>query len=206
MLGAICSCPSESHYPRLVTVSLALAQIRWEFWWQPAPSPGPHYGQDTGSSAAWFRTSRQGWSAEQVGTSRRRGAVQIQRAPVTLPPAQRQSRSGTGVALWRLVSQVDRPSRSEATQPLASADAPNLPHGFSAGTKKAALGSFSRSTLLRKGGTCMAQRTGLEPATPGVTGRYSNRLNYRCASAGLSSVVSQRLVADDGIEPPTPCV
>ena len=24
----------------------------------------------------------------------------------------------------------------------------------------------------------MAQRTGLEPATPGVTGRYSNRLNY----------------------------
>ena len=32
----------------------------------------------------------------------------------------------------------------------------------------------------------MAQRTGLEPATPGVTGRYSNRLNYRCASAGLS--------------------
>ena len=27
----------------------------------------------------------------------------------------------------------------------------------------------------------MAQRTGLEPATPGVTGRYSNRLNYRCA-------------------------
>ena len=33
----------------------------------------------------------------------------------------------------------------------------------------------------------MAQRTGLEPATPGVTGRYSNRLNYRCASAGLSS-------------------
>ena len=31
----------------------------------------------------------------------------------------------------------------------------------------------------------MAQRTGLEPATPGVTGRYSNRLNYRCVSVGL---------------------
>ena len=28
----------------------------------------------------------------------------------------------------------------------------------------------------------MAQRTGLEPATPGVTGRYSNQLNYRCVS------------------------
>ena len=26
----------------------------------------------------------------------------------------------------------------------------------------------------------MAQWTGLEPATPGVTGRYSNQLNYRC--------------------------
>ena len=28
----------------------------------------------------------------------------------------------------------------------------------------------------------MAQWTGLEPATPGVTGRYSNQLNYHCAS------------------------
>ena len=27
----------------------------------------------------------------------------------------------------------------------------------------------------------MAERTGLEPATPGVTGRYSNQLNYRSA-------------------------
>jgi hypothetical protein len=25
----------------------------------------------------------------------------------------------------------------------------------------------------------LAERTGLEPATPGVTGRYSNQLNYR---------------------------
>ncbi len=25
----------------------------------------------------------------------------------------------------------------------------------------------------------MAERTGLEPATTGVTGRYSNQLNYR---------------------------
>ncbi len=27
----------------------------------------------------------------------------------------------------------------------------------------------------------LADRTGLEPATPGVTGRYSNQLNYRSA-------------------------
>ena len=32
----------------------------------------------------------------------------------------------------------------------------------------------------------MAQRTGLEPATPGVTRRYSNRLNYRCVSLRLA--------------------
>ena len=37
----------------------------------------------------------------------------------------------------------------------------------------------------------LAERTGLEPATPGVTGRYSNQLNYRSryicllASAGI---------------------
>jgi hypothetical protein len=28
----------------------------------------------------------------------------------------------------------------------------------------------------------MAERTGLEPATPGVTGRYSDQLNYRSAT------------------------
>ena len=28
----------------------------------------------------------------------------------------------------------------------------------------------------------VAERTGLEPATPGVTGRYSNQLNYRSAA------------------------
>ncbi len=33
----------------------------------------------------------------------------------------------------------------------------------------------------------LAEWTGLEPATPGVTGRYSNRLNYHSASvAGFS--------------------
>ena len=32
----------------------------------------------------------------------------------------------------------------------------------------------------------MAQRTGLEPATPGVTGRYSNQLNYRCVLRELA--------------------
>ena len=49
----------------------------------------------------------------------------------------------------------------------------------------------------RKRRTCvhlnLAEWTGLEPATPGVTGRYSNQLNYH----------SKTLVGDDGIEPPT---
>ena len=39
----------------------------------------------------------------------------------------------------------------------------------------------------------MAEWTGLEPATPGVTGRYSNQLNYH----------SRLVVGADGIEPPT---
>ncbi len=39
----------------------------------------------------------------------------------------------------------------------------------------------------------MAEWTGLEPATPGVTGRYSNQLNYH----------SWFLVGAEGIEPPT---
>ena len=33
----------------------------------------------------------------------------------------------------------------------------------------------------------MAEWTGLEPATPGVTGRYSNQLNYRSATLAISS-------------------
>lgn len=37
----------------------------------------------------------------------------------------------------------------------------------------------------------MAERTGLEPATPGVTGRYSNQLNYHS------------VVGAEGFEPPT---
>jgi hypothetical protein len=44
--------------------------------------------------------------------------------------------------------------------------------------------------------TCLAEWTGLEPATPGVTGRYSNQLNYHSKSLIL-------LVGADGIEPPT---
>ncbi len=36
-----------------------------------------------------------------------------------------------------------------------------------------------RSILLK-----LAERTGLEPATPGVTGRYSNQLNYRSIFGG----------------------
>ncbi len=58
----------------------------------------------------------------------------------------------------------------------------------------------------------MAQRTGLEPATLGVTGRYSNRLNYRCkvslsksllCQSGRTSVKTVKLVGVDGLEPPT---
>ena len=44
----------------------------------------------------------------------------------------------------------------------------------------------------------LAERTGLEPATPGVTGRYSNQLNYRsvfsnCLFACYLMVGAERL-------------
>ena len=38
----------------------------------------------------------------------------------------------------------------------------------------------------------MAEWTGLEPATPGVTGRYSNQLNYRSARWSLSALLRKR--------------
>ncbi|SOT39661.1 hypothetical protein F01_230005 [Burkholderia cenocepacia] len=41
----------------------------------------------------------------------------------------------------------------------------------------------------------LAERTGLEPATPGVTGRYSNRLNYRSSLAACLAGVGYFLPA-----------
>jgi hypothetical protein len=50
----------------------------------------------------------------------------------------------------------------------------------------------------------MARLTGLEPATPGVTGRYSNQLSYNRA---FSSRSGGRAVARlTGLEPATPGV
>ncbi len=43
----------------------------------------------------------------------------------------------------------------------------------------------------------VADRTGLEPATSGVTGRHSNQLNYRSAYA------LKKLVGGTGVEPVT---
>ena len=62
----------------------------------------------------------------------------------------------------------------------------------------------------------MAERTGLEPATLGVTGRYSNQLNYRSALETQRTLdhdprvtmcwpwcCDQGVVGAEGIEPPT---
>ncbi len=48
----------------------------------------------------------------------------------------------------------------------------------------------------------MAERTGLEPATPGVTGRYSNQLNYRSV-CGKTCANRAGLVGVAGVEPAT---
>ena len=50
----------------------------------------------------------------------------------------------------------------------------------------------------------LAERTGLEPATPGVTGRYSNQLNYRSmttAAASLPAQAPSNLASPRGFEP-----
>ena len=63
-------------------------------------------------------------------------------------------------------------------------------------------------------GLKLAEWTGLEPATPGVTGRYSNQLNYhsvlprQSADEALQLIQRARanaavLVGADGLEPPT---
>ena len=52
----------------------------------------------------------------------------------------------------------------------------------------------------------MADRTGLEPATSGVTGRHSNQLNYRSTVVGYCNFDLGEVVGDDGIEPPTLCL
>ena len=45
----------------------------------------------------------------------------------------------------------------------------------------------------------LAEWTGLEPATPDVTGRYSNQLNYHSRRFFTAFAV----VGAEGIEPPT---
>ena len=55
----------------------------------------------------------------------------------------------------------------------------------------------------------LAEWTGLEPATPGVTGRYSNQLNYHSLvlqnlyCLKLDRLFFTRLVGAEGFEPPT---
>ena len=54
----------------------------------------------------------------------------------------------------------------------------------------------------------LAEWTGLEPATPGVTGRYSNQLNYHSKTCTtyhlpLTTYHLPNLVGADGFEPPT---
>ena len=50
----------------------------------------------------------------------------------------------------------------------------------------------------------LAEWTGLEPATPGVTGRYSNQLNYHSWQAALACLTQTRrynLATPRGFEP-----
>ena len=75
-------------------------------------------------------------------------------------------------------------------------------NGFKAQVKKKGELAFASSLSKRRRGAPvmlnLAERTGLEPATPGVTGRYSNQLNYRSNR--------KTVVGVDGVEPPTFCL
>ena len=50
----------------------------------------------------------------------------------------------------------------------------------------------------------MADRTGLEPATSGVTGRHSNQLNYRSAACTLLTGRDWWVVQGSNLRP-SPC-
>ncbi len=53
----------------------------------------------------------------------------------------------------------------------------------------------------------LARWTGLEPATTGVTGQYSNQLSYhRAWLSRKGDTTTNKLVGDDGVEPPTFCL
>ena len=49
--------------------------------------------------------------------------------------------------------------------------------GMPQGRPPSKIGGPMKNACLRRR-LVLAERTGLEPATPGVTGRYSNQLNY----------------------------
>ncbi|VXB97345.1 conserved hypothetical protein [Burkholderia sp. 8Y] len=49
----------------------------------------------------------------------------------------------------------------------------------------------------------LAERTGLEPATPGVTGRYSNQLNYRSKMLLDYCMTPLEVVGAERLELPT---
>ena len=71
-----------------------------------------------------------------------------------------------------------RTEGSEARHPGdLSADLPRIA-GYSENEKRVAILRLQPVDL----STSLAEWTGLEPATPGVTGRYSNQLNYHSAS------------------------
>ena len=65
----------------------------------------------------------------------------------------------------------------------------------------------TKNPLKINGFLLLAEWTGLEPATPGVTGRYSNQLNYhstnRSARTQYELTASNYLVGAEGLEPPT---
>jgi hypothetical protein len=70
----------------------------------------------------------------------------------------------------------------------------SAPHGQATKKQKAL-------TLSHQGFAFLAEWTGLEPATPGVTGRYSNQLNYHSAVVTTSLPLSFSIQASALTQP-----
>ena|GEM_PF-356795 len=105
-------------------------------------------------------------------------------------------RTGKIRLILRLTLRAASPSQfvpDKLVDPAGSSPVRGIPRQFLTGTKKPQLvGLFLN----------MADRTGLEPATSGVTGRHSNQLNYRSALSWQGNALNE-VVGGTGVEPVT---
>ena len=105
-------------------------------------------------------------------------------------------RTGLSKAAPRIVRQAHHERNENITACITYAMFKNKPLK---GQRPRTMRGLNGSKLLKLVESIVAGPTGLEPATSGVTGRRSIRLNY-------DPVEDVLLVGEGGVEPPTPCL